>query len=123
MAAVALVGIVALDLAAGQGLGLVEHLIQGMAVVRASGQRLGMQDELAALAASFGGGERDLDAELVWRLRLALADAFGLQRVPGSELPASLTLFLAVDLAGLGSRHGEGLAQPLVGADLAGRVR
>ena len=65
MAAVALVGIVALDLAAGQGLGLVEHLIQGMAVVRASGQRLGMQDELAALAASFGGGERDLDAKLV----------------------------------------------------------
>ena len=45
VAPVALVDIDPLDLAAGQGLGLLEHLLQGVAVVRIAGERLGMEDE------------------------------------------------------------------------------
>ena len=65
VALIALVHVDPLDLAAGQGLGLLDRLSQGVAVVGVTGQRLGMEDELAALAAPVGGGEGHLDAELV----------------------------------------------------------
>ena len=54
---------------------------QRMAVIRVAGQRLGVGDELAALGAIERGGERDLDAEFVGAMGLALADAFDLGRV------------------------------------------
>ena len=57
-----------------------------------------MEDERATLAAFVGGGERDLDAELVWRSGLAICDALGLGRVPGIKLPAALALLLAANL-------------------------
>ncbi len=85
VAHIALVHINALDFPAGQGL---EHLFQGVAVIRVPGQHLGVQDELAAFAAFVGGGERDLDAELIGSMRLALTDALGLGGVSGIELPA-----------------------------------
>ena len=53
-----------------------------MFVIECSRHGLGMEDELAALAPPVGGGERDLDAELVRRSGLALADALGLRRMP-----------------------------------------
>ena len=99
MALVALVDVGAFDLAAGEGLGFRDHLPQGMAVVGVSGQRLGVEDELAALAALVGGGQRDLDAELVRGSGLSLADAFDLRGMPGIELPAALTLLLCADSA------------------------
>lgn len=42
--------------------------------------------------ASVGGDDRDLDAELIGRAGLALADAFGLGGVEGMELRAALAL-------------------------------
>ncbi len=54
VADIALVHINALDFPAGQGLGLLEYLFQGVAVIRISGQRLGVQDELAALGPFVG---------------------------------------------------------------------
>ena len=82
VALIALVDVGPLDLAAGQGLGFLDGLSQGVAVVGIAGQRLGMEDELAALAAPVGGGERNLDAELVGLGGLSLADALDLRRVP-----------------------------------------
>ncbi len=55
VAPVALVHIGPLDLAAGQRLGFLEHVLQGVTVVGIAGQGLGMEDELAALAAFVGG--------------------------------------------------------------------
>ena len=78
-----------------------------------------MEDELATLAAFVGGGQRDLDAELVRRTCLALADAFGLGGMPRVELPAALALLLAADLGGPAERHREGLLQALITIDLA----
>jgi hypothetical protein len=54
--------------------------------IRIARQRLGMDGELAALAALEGGGDADLDAELVGLVRLALADAFSLGGVPAVDL-------------------------------------
>ena len=53
-----------------------------MAVVRIARQGLGVEDELAVLAASVGGGQRDLDAEFVGRSGLSLTDTLGLGRMP-----------------------------------------
>ena len=49
-------------------------------------QRLGVGDELADPGAMEGGGERDLDAELVRAMGLAVADAFDLGRVQRIDL-------------------------------------
>lgn len=71
MAAIALVDIGPFDLAPGQRLGFPDHLAQGVPVICIAGKRLGVEDELPALAAIVGGGERDLYAKLVWRSGLA----------------------------------------------------
>ncbi len=65
VAPVALVDIDPLDLAPRERLGFFQHLFQGVAVIGISGERFGVEDELAALGPFVGGGERDLDAELV----------------------------------------------------------
>ena len=59
MAAIALVDMDAFDLTTGKGLGFLNDLTKCMAIIRAAGQCLGMEDELASLAAVVGGGERD----------------------------------------------------------------
>jgi hypothetical protein len=51
-------------------------------------------NELAALAVFEGGGNADLDAELVRPMGVALADAFDFRRVQGIDLRPALTLLL-----------------------------
>lgn len=67
---------------------MVADVAQGVAVVRIARQRLGMH-ELTARGAGIGGDDGDLDAELVGRAGLALADALGLAGMEGIELPAA----------------------------------
>ena len=81
---------------------------QGVAVVGIARQGLGVQHELAARGAGVGGDDRDLDAELVGRAGLALADALDLRGVEGIELPAALALLLGADLGGPRERALEG---------------
>jgi len=78
-----------------------------------------MKDELAALAAFVGGGDRDLDAELVGRAGLSFADALGLRGVPRILLPAALALLLAAGLRGPAKRDGEDLLQRRVLSEIA----
>jgi len=73
-------------LAADLRLDLRDHGGQRVAVIRIARQRLGVGDELAAPGAIERCGERDLDAELVRAMRLALADAFDLGRVQRIDL-------------------------------------
>jgi hypothetical protein len=51
-----------------------------------------MGNKLAAFGVADGGGDRDLDAELIGPVGLALADAFDFQRVQGIDLRAALLL-------------------------------
>jgi hypothetical protein len=69
-------------------------------IIRIARQRLGVQRELAAGRAGVGGGDRDLDAELIGRAGVALADAFDLGVVEGIQLPAALALLLRANLVG-----------------------
>ena len=64
-------------------------------------------------------GERDLDAELVRAMRLALADAFDLGRVQRIDLLSALMLALLAHPAGEHERMGEGALQRGVALDLA----
>ena len=107
MSAVALVDIGALDLAAGEFLGVVDDVAQGVAIVRVAGQRPGVQHELAVRGAGIGSDDRDLDAELVGRAGFALADALGLGGMEGIQLPAALALLLGPDLTGARQWQGE----------------
>jgi len=111
-----------LDGASRELLGAVEGVAQGVAVVGVAGQRLGVQHELAGRGAAVGGHDRDLDAELVGRARLALADALDLGGMEGIELPAALALLLGADLGG--SREGlvEGGLEVVLAADLAADI-
>jgi hypothetical protein len=68
----------ALDLSSGEALGVLDGGPQRMTVVGIARQRLGMQHELASRSAGVSGDDRDLDAELVGRASLALADALDL---------------------------------------------
>ena len=83
VAAIALVDIGALDRAAGELLGGIDDDSERVAVIGVVRQRLGMEHELAARGAGIGGDDRGLDAELIGRPGLALADAFDLGRVEG----------------------------------------
>jgi hypothetical protein len=55
MTAVSLIDVGALDLAAGEFLGLVDDIPQGVTVVWVAGKRSGVQHELAAGSAGVGG--------------------------------------------------------------------
>ena len=92
VASIAPVDMDALDLASGELPGLPDHLAQRMAVIRVAVDGAGVEHELPVLATPVGGRDRDLAAELPGLVRLALADALGLRRVPGMELPAALLL-------------------------------
>ena len=122
VAAISLVDVGAFDLASGEALGVLDGGAQGVAVVGIARQRLGVQHELAARGTGIGGDDRDLDAELVGRAGLALADALDLRGVEGIELPAALALALRADLGGPRERALEGRLDGLVAGDLAADV-
>src|SRR5450755_2293171 len=67
---------------------------QRMPVIGIARQRLHVGDELAAFAVLEGGGNADLDAELVRLMRLALADALHLGCVQAVDLGAALPALL-----------------------------
>ena len=94
VAAISLVGEDARDAAADQRLHVRDHGFQGVAIIWIAGQRLDVGDELAALAVLEGGGNADLDAELVRPMGLPLADAFDFRRMQGIDHRAALTLLL-----------------------------
>ena len=68
---------------------------QRVAVIGIARQRLHVGDELAALAVLEGGGNADLDAELVRLVRLAFADALHLGSVQAVDLGAALSALLS----------------------------
>ena len=72
VAAVTGIGVNALDGIAENRLDRRNDTGEGVAVVGVAWQRLDVSDELAALAALQGGGDTDLDAELVGLVRFAL---------------------------------------------------
>lgn len=80
-AAASLIGMGALDPAAGKLLRFLDDDSQRMPIVWVAGERLGMQDQLPAGRAGVGGDDRHFNAELVRGLRLAFADALDLGRV------------------------------------------
>lgn len=67
-----------------------DDVCKRMAVIGIAGQRLGMKRELAALGAMQRGGNGNLHAKLVRRLRFSLADAFDLRGMKAIDLAASL---------------------------------
>ena len=81
-----------------------------------------MGDELAALAALEGGGDADLDAELVGLVRLALADALDLGRVQAVDLGAALAAFLIAHPPRQAQQPGERGLERGIAVDLAGNV-
>ena len=68
------------------------------------------------------GGERDLDAELVRSMRLALADAFDLGRVQGIDFSPALMLTLLAHGKGERQGLGENRPQRIIVARLANEV-
>ena len=72
--------------------------------------------------ATVGGGDGDLDAELIGLVSFALADALGLWRVPAVRLAATLVVVLPADFEGIVEGFEKNLVQPLVSLDL-GRGR
>ena len=119
MADIALVDIGALDLDAGQGLGLGEDAGQGVTIIGSSVEGLGVQHELAAGRPGICRGDRDLAAELVGLVCLALGDALDLRGVQAVELPALLALLLGADLRSPGQGDGKDLPQSRDVGDLA----
>jgi hypothetical protein len=77
VAAIALVDIGALDRAADELLGGVDHAAERMSVIRVAGECLGVEHELAARGAGIGGDDRGFDAELVRCVGLALTSTSG----------------------------------------------
>src|SRR5438045_4175100 len=107
VAAVSLVDIGPLDRTAGECLGAVDDVPQGVTVVRVIGQRPGVQHEQATGSPAIVGDDGGLDAELVRRGGLAFADALHLRGMEGIKLPAALALLLRADLRGPAKREGE----------------
>ena len=122
VAAVSLVDIGALDVAAGEPFGGVDDGAERVAVVRIARQRLGVQDELTARRAGIAGDDRSLDAELIGRAGLALADTLDLGSVEGIQLPAALALLLGADLTGACERPLEHRLDVGLAGDLAADV-
>ena len=119
MADVALVDIGALDLDAGQCLGLGEDAGQGVTIIRPALEGLGVEYELTAGGSGVGGGDRDLAAELVGLVCLAFGDALDLRGVQAVELPATLALLLGADLGGPAQGEGKDLPRGVGAGDLA----
>ena len=84
-----------------------------------AGQRLGVQHELAALAAVDRRRDAHLDPELIGLVGFSLADAFDLWRMQRVDLLAALPLTLIANLMGQRQRQGEGVIEGGVIGDLA----
>src|SRR5215470_2892534 len=122
VAAVSLVDIGPLDRTAGERLGAVDDVAQGVTVVRVIGHCPGVQHEQTAGSPAVVGDDGGLDAELVGRGSLAFADAFDLRGVEGIKLPSALALLLRADLAGSPEGKCERLLQCRLALDLAADV-
>jgi len=83
MTAIALVDIGARNRDARQAFDLRDLILQGVPVVGKPRRRADAENELAAVGACVGDGDRSLDAKFVARARLPLRDAFNLGRVQG----------------------------------------
>src|SRR5947208_14916715 len=99
-----------------------DHGFQGVAVIWIAGQRLHVGNELAALAVLEGGGNADLDAELVRPMGLAFADAFDFRCMQGIDLRPALTLLLLAHAACQQQQPGERRFEPALALDLAADV-
>src|SRR5579864_4000692 len=122
MAAVSLVDIGALDRTAGECLGAVNDVAEGVAVVGIVRQRPGMEHEQATGSPAVVGDDGGLDAELVRRGGLSFADALHLRGMEGIKLPAALALLLRTDLHGSAKRKRERFLQCWLPLDLAADV-
>src|ERR1700710_472001 len=122
VAAVSLVDIGPLDRTAGERLGAVDDVPQGVTVVGVIGQRPGVQHEQATGSPAVIGDDGGLHSELVRRAGLALADALHLRGMEGIKLPAALALLLRTDLRGAAKREGECVFQYWLSLDLAADV-
>jgi hypothetical protein len=79
VAVVSLAGIDALDRTAGELFGVIDYAAQGVAIVRVAGQSLCVQHVLAAGCSAVVRDDGGLDAGLLRRAGLALADALDLR--------------------------------------------
>ena len=122
MAAIALVGEDARDGAADERLHVRNHRCQRVTIIWIARQRLHVGDELAALAVLEGGGNADLDAELVRPMGFAFADAFDFRRMQGIDLRPTLMLFLLAHAPRQQQQLCERHFEPAVALDLAGDV-
>ena len=98
-------------------------MAQRVAVIGVAGQRLGMDGELSAFGVAVRRRHRDLDAELVGTMGLALADALHFRRVQGIDLRSAAMLLLIAHAPGprqnIGEHH---FLEPAIALDLAGDV-
>src|ERR1700710_2057511 len=81
-----------------------------------------MKHEQATGSPAIVGDDGGLDAELVRRAGLALADALHLGGMEGIQLPAALSLLLRADLSGPAQRECKHLLQSWLALDLAADV-
>src|ERR1035438_10080398 len=93
-----------------------------MAVIGIAWQCLRVDDELAALAVLEGGGNADLDAELVGLVGLALADALHLRRMQAVDLGPALSALLGAYAPRQAQQASERRLKPGIAVDLAGNV-
>src|SRR6202171_5065110 len=93
-----------------------------MPVIGIARQRLYMGDKLTALAVLEGGGNADLDAELVRLVGLALADAFHFGGMQAVDLGAALPAFLLAHPPAKAEQVSESALEPIITVDLAADV-
>jgi E1-E2 ATPase len=120
--AISFVDIGALDGASGEPLGVGDGCSKSVTVIGIARQRFGVEHELATRRADIGGDDRNLDAKLIGRAGLALANAFDLGSVEGIQLPATLALLLGTDLAGADKGPGKDFFQGCLTGNLAADV-
>ncbi len=92
VAAIAGIGDAAIEHVTDERLHLGNDRGERVPVIRVSGQRGDVSDELPAGGMLHGGGDAHLDAELVGPVRLAFADALNLWRVQGIDLAVSMAI-------------------------------
>ena len=109
----------ALDLGPEGALHIGDDGFERVSVIRIAGQRHGMQGELAAPGALERGGDRDLDAELVRRTRLAFANALHFGGMQGVDFLAALSALLSENPAGQMQGPGEYLLKIVIAGDPA----
>src|SRR5258705_4028804 len=122
VAAVSLVDIGPLDRTAGECLGAVNDVPQGVTVVRVIGHCPGVQHEQATGSPAIVGDDGGLHSELVRHGGRSFADALHLRGMERIKLPAALALLLRADLRGPAKREGECLLQGWLALDLAADV-